>query len=60
MFCGKQMTQAQIHVHHINRHGRCGRVGDICQIGTLILFFGKIFGTFFNKHGLKGKKLEIM
>jgi hypothetical protein len=54
------MTQAQIHVHHINRHGRCGRVGDICQIGTLILFFGKIFGTFFNKHGLKGKKLEIM
>jgi hypothetical protein len=26
----------------------------------LILFSGKIFGTFFNKHGLKGKKLEIM
>jgi hypothetical protein len=24
------------------------------------LCFGKIFGTFFNKHGLKGKKLEIM
>jgi hypothetical protein len=40
-------------------------MGDVEELGHLpnwyiYIFFGKIIGISFNKHGLKRKKLEIM
>lgn len=53
------MTQARIHVHHINRHGRRGKVGTFAKLVHIFCFLENYLVFFLINVGWKGRNWKL-